>query len=207
LGGEPKTEMWYIAEAEPGAELYVGLREGVTREDFERGLTEGATEGQVHRIPAEAGEFIFIPSGRLHAIGSGLVIYEIQQNSDTTYRVFDWNRLGLDGKPRDLHLEESLLCIDFEDVEPEMDVKAGDVLASCPEFQVEEWRLGDGEWRRAAPPGVFAIVTVVAGTVVCGETEFSDGDFFLVPASAGEDDLLVARQGGAKVLRTTLPVG
>ena len=94
LHGEPKTEMWYIVDADPDAELYVGLKEGVTHDAFERGLDQGATASQVHALSPQAGEFIFIPSGRLHAIGAGLLIFEIQQNSDTTYRVFDWNAHG-----------------------------------------------------------------------------------------------------------------
>jgi mannose-6-phosphate isomerase len=118
LGGEPKTEMWYLAEAAPGAELFVGLKRQVTRAEFEQRLRQGTVEQCVQRLPVKAGDALFLPSGRLHAIGAGTVIFEIQQNSDTTFRVFDWNRLGLDKKPRTLHIEESLASIDFEDHEP-----------------------------------------------------------------------------------------
>ncbi|MGY8688708.1 MAG: type I phosphomannose isomerase catalytic subunit, partial [Verrucomicrobiales bacterium] len=136
LNGEPKTEMWYIAHAERGSKLYVGLRNGVSRDDFESGITGGLTQDQVHAITPKAGDFIFIPSGRLHAIGAGLLIYEIQQNSDTTYRVFDWNRPGTDGQPRDLHVKESMKCIDFNDIEPVMDTPAGETLVECEHFHV-----------------------------------------------------------------------
>jgi mannose-6-phosphate isomerase len=118
LGGEPKTEMWYIVHAEPNSKLYLGLKPGVTKEDFERRLREGSVEEAVHTVPVKAGDAVFVPSGRIHAIDAGLVIFEIQQNSDTTYRVFDWNRVGLDGKPRELHVAESLASINFDDVEP-----------------------------------------------------------------------------------------
>jgi mannose-6-phosphate isomerase len=118
LGGEPKTEMWFVADAAPGAELYAGLRRGTTRSEFEARLREGTVAECVHRLPVQAGDALFVPSGRLHALGAGLVIFEIQQNSDTTYRVFDWNRLGLDGQPRALHVAESLASINFEDFEP-----------------------------------------------------------------------------------------
>jgi mannose-6-phosphate isomerase len=128
--GEPKTEMWYIAAAAPDAELYVGLKRGVTRADFEEAIRSGRVEHCFHRIPVRAGDAMFLPSGRVHAIGAGLVIFEIQQNSDTTFRVFDWNRLGLDGKPRDLHLAESLESIDFSDVEPAL--AAGDTKTAGP---------------------------------------------------------------------------
>ena len=120
LGGEPKTEMWYIADAAPDAALFVGLRGGVTRQSFEAHLQAGTIEECLHRIPVQASDVMFLPSGRLHAIGAGNVIFEIQQNSDTTYRVFDWNRTGLDGKPRALHISESLASIDFDDIEPRL---------------------------------------------------------------------------------------
>src|SRR5206468_3104170 len=97
LGGEPKTEMWYIADATPEAELFVGLKKGVTRSQFEAAVANGTIADRVHRLPVKAGDVMFLPSGRLHAIGAGNVIFEIQQNSDTTYRVFDWNRTGTDG--------------------------------------------------------------------------------------------------------------
>ena len=120
LGGEPKTEMWYVADADPGAELYVGLKKGVTRAEFEQKIEDGAVADCVQRLPVEKGDVMFLPSGRIHAIGAGLVIFEIQQNSDTTYRVFDWNRTGLDGQPRQLHAAESLASINFDDFEPRL---------------------------------------------------------------------------------------
>ena len=107
LGGEPKTEMWYLIEAEEGAELFAGFRPGVDRRQFESALGNGDVADLLHRVPVRAGDALFIPSGRCHAIGAGCLIVEIQQNSDTTYRVFDWNRVGLDGKPRALHIESS----------------------------------------------------------------------------------------------------
>ena len=118
LRGEPKTEMWYIADAIPGAELYVGLKRGVTRTEFENKIKTGGVAECFHRIPVRGGDTMFLPSGRVHAIGAGLVIFEIQQNSDTTYRVYDWDRVGLDGKPRELHIPQSLASIDFHDFEP-----------------------------------------------------------------------------------------
>jgi len=118
LGGEPKTEMWYITDAAPEAVLYVGLKAGVSREEFEQRIRDGTVAESLHRINVKTGAAIFLPSGRLHAIGAGNVLFEVQQNSDTTYRVFDWNRAGLDGKPRALHVAESLASIDFQDFEP-----------------------------------------------------------------------------------------
>ncbi len=207
LQGEPKTEMWYVAHAEPGAKLYVGLRRGVTREQFEQGIREGRTQEQVHCLTPRAGEFIFIPSGRLHAIGSGLLIYEIQQNSDTTYRVFDWNRPGIDGNPRDLHVEESLACIDFDDVEPSMSAPVeGDLLVDCEYFQVRQRQWSSPNTLPVASEGDAAVVTVIRGEVHCGPELFRPGDFFLVPAQA-EDDVRNLRSGTdcSEVLLTTIP--
>src|SRR5439155_5027356 len=111
---------WYIAEAAPGAELYVGLKRGCTRQQFIERMEQGTVEECFHRVPVRAGDAMFLPSGRVHALGAGLVIFEIQQNSDTTYRVFDWNRVGLNGKPRELHIPASLESIDFDDFEPNL---------------------------------------------------------------------------------------
>ena len=120
LGGEPKTEMWYIAKAMPGAELFVGLKYGVAQSDFRAKILDGTVAECFHRVPVQTGDAMFLPSGRVHAIGGGNVIFEIQQNSDTTYRVFDWNRVGLNGSPRELHIPESLASIDFNDFEPSL---------------------------------------------------------------------------------------
>jgi mannose-6-phosphate isomerase len=201
LGGEPKTEMWYIAGAEPGAKLYVGLKKGVTRADFEKAVGDGTVAECVHAIEPKAGESIFIPSGRLHAIGAGFLIHEIQQNSDTTYRVFDWNRLGLDGKPRELHVKESLASIDFGDFEPGMDVPDGPVIAECEYFRVEKLALGAGEGAGNREAGRFSIFSVVEGEVTCGSKRFGKGDFFLLPKGGGA----VVAGSGAVLLRTTIP--
>lgn len=179
LGGEPKTEVWYFADCDPGAVIYAGLRGGVTRESFENALRTGTVEDCLHTIPVEAGDSIFIPSGRIHAIGAGNVIIEIQQNSDTTYRVFDWNRTGLDGKPRDLHIAESLLCTDFSDTEPAADrIRAG-LIADCPHFSVEKIPLGDP---LIITDHNYVIIAVAHGAVRCGDTHFPAGRLFLLPA-------------------------
>jgi mannose-6-phosphate isomerase len=203
LGGEPKTEMWYIAAAEPGAKLHVGLKKGVTRADFEAAIADGTVAELVHAIEPKAGESILIPSGRLHAIGAGFLIHEIQQNSDTTYRVFDWNRVGLDGKPRELHVEESLASIDFEDFEPGMDAACDGVLAECGFFRVEKLVLADGDLFGLREAGRFAIFSVAEGRVQSsGGRVFDKGDFFLLPARGAK---LIACMDSV-VLRTTLPV-
>jgi len=180
LGGEPKTEMWYIAEASPGAKLYVGVKAGVTAESFEAAIKNGTVEECVHSIEPQAGQSIHIESGRLHAIGAGLVIYEIQQNSDTTYRVYDWNRIGLDGKPRDLHINASMQCIDFTDIEPEMDTPNGNILADCPYYKVA--RYDSSTELIMQKPDRFAIISIISGSVKDEEGNLmSAGDMLLLP--------------------------
>lgn len=194
LHGEPKTEAWYIADTAPGAELYVGLKRGVTRTHFENKITAGDVAECFHRVPVKAGDTMFLPSGRVHAIGAGLVIFEIQQNSDTTYRVFDWNRVGLDGKPREVHVPESLASIDFNDFEPALVsanyIENGTIksrqLVSNPLFEIDEFRA-PARGTTTVNSGKARVVAVVSGglRVSDGSTEIvlSPGDFSLLPAS------------------------
>jgi mannose-6-phosphate isomerase len=202
LGGEPKTEMWVIADCVPGAKLYAGLRRGVTREAFERAVAEGTVAECVHAIEPQPGDSIFIPSGRLHAIGAGFLIHEIQQNSDTTYRVFDWNRMGLDGKPRELHVAESMASIDFADFEPAMDVPCGEVLAECAHFKTISRRFAEGGMLANPDAGRFSIVTVTRGSLTSTDgRRFETGRSLLLPKAA--DPLQVAAD--TTVLQITVP--
>jgi mannose-6-phosphate isomerase len=194
LKGEPKTEMWFIADAAPDASLYVGLKRGVTRAEFEKKIADGSVADCFHRIPVRAGDAMFLPSGRVHAIGDGLVIFEIQQNSDTTYRVFDWNRVGLDGTPRELHVAQSLASIDFNDFEPKLAgtkfIADGKIqkrpLVNDPLFNVETWKLDSGAGGLLKPKKL-QIVAVTAGEIgiKSGATgvSLSVGQFCLIPAS------------------------
>jgi mannose-6-phosphate isomerase len=197
LKGEPKTEMWFIADAQPGAELYVGLKRGVTRLEFEGKIHSGAVADCFHRVPVKAGDTMFLPSGRVHAIGSGLVIFEIQQNSDTTYRVFDWNRTGLDGKPRELHVPQSLASIDFADFEPALVsipfVADGPIqkqsLVHDPLFNVEAWQIAPHQ-ESPLKPKALQIIAVTNGEleIVNGKdvAKVSAGQFCLVPAALNQ---------------------
>jgi len=202
LGGEPKTEMWYIADCSAGAKLFVGLKAGVTREQFEQAVGDGSVAACVHALTPQPGDSILIESGRLHAIGAGFLIHEIQQNSDTTYRVFDWNRRGLDGKPRQLHLAESLASIDFTDHEPTMDVPQGDTLAACQYFKTTRQVLAAGDLIGNPEAGRFSILAVADGSLVsaAGRT-LEKGRFLLLPRDASP---LRARED-AVVLQVTLP--
>ncbi|MDR2863653.1 MAG: class I mannose-6-phosphate isomerase [Puniceicoccales bacterium] len=180
FGGEYKNEVWYVAHAEPQAAIIAGLRKGVTRERFQQALAGGAVEALLHRFPVRAGDAIFTPSGRLHAIDAGCLILEIQQNADTTYRVCDW------GRARRLHIAEAMRCINFDDFEPQplSHAKGELCIADCAEFRVRAFALGAGEVLPATIPGEPAIVSVVSGalTEVDGST-ISLGDNVLLPAA------------------------
>lgn len=197
LGGDPKTEMWYIAGAAPDAALYVGLRHGVTRAEFEEKIRTGAVAECFHRVPVKRGDAMFLPSGRVHAIGAGLVIFEIQQNSDTTYRVFDWNRKGLDGKARELHVAESLASIDFEDFEPELVtgamVEVGMKVRTLVRhglFTVNSYAVDLDELSHLtlSQPPQLRVVGVLTGRLTIyaagGDLGLQAGEFGLIPASA-----------------------
>lgn len=194
LKGEPKTEMWFITEAQPDAALFVGLRRGVTRAEFERKITEGTVAGCFHRLEVRAGDAMFLPSGRVHAIGAGNIIFEIQQNSDTTYRVFDWNRAGRDGHLRELHIAQSLASIDFNDFEPPLELRRDQqwgegtvrLVADCPLFTVEQFGLSAGK-STGLSPHTMQILGVVSGQILveagAADLTLSAGEFCLIPAS------------------------
>jgi mannose-6-phosphate isomerase len=201
LGGEPKTEMWYFLACDPGSRIYAGLTPGTTRASFEEKLRDGTIEECLHVLPTREGDSIFIPSGRLHAIGEGNLIVEIQQNSDTTYRVFDWNRTGLDGEPRALHLEESLLSTDFHDFAPPLAHVASGVVAECEHFRVEKLTLSSPAL--PSQPGDFALVTIVNGQASCDGELRSPGDFLLIPAQASAP--LEPVGASCTILVTTIP--
>ncbi|HIG27851.1 MAG TPA: mannose-6-phosphate isomerase [Verrucomicrobiales bacterium] len=201
MNGEPKTEMWYLVQADPDACIYVGLNKEYSREEFEKHLHEGTVSGCIQRISIARGDAMFLPSGRIHAIGKGCLIFEIQQNSDTTYRVFDWNRVGLDGKPRQLHIEESLRCIDFTDVEPELisvEEKKADsliwvLLAEDRCFNVRKAR-STMQGNSKLGLNRFLILAVISGklTVISESAdaiELIPGEFLLLPASLNQVSL------------------
>lgn len=194
LGGEPKTEFWHMVDCKPDADLFVGLKQGVTREAFEQAIQSGTLEQCFHRIPVQKGDSMFLPSGRVHAIGAGNVLFEIQQNSDTTYRVFDWNRMGLDGKPRELHVKQALQSITFEDVEPGLvqpeEVGQGAVriqyLLDDPLFRINVTQVRRGQRFHLTSHGAQVLGLVSGRMEVTANGEkvlLKPGQFVLLPAS------------------------
>lgn len=151
LGGDPKTEMWFFLDSQKGAEIYAGLKKGVGKKEFELALAERKVADCFHRLATEAGQAMFLPSGRVHAIGAGNVILEIQQNSDTTYRVYDWDRKDDAGKARALHVKEALASIQWEDHEPAFVQPRGERLLVCDYFKITRWWVAPGEVREVVP--------------------------------------------------------
>ena len=202
LGGEPKTEFWYVAAADPGAELFVGLQEALTRAQFEEGVRSGTVAEYVHKIRVKTDDAMFLPAGRLHAVGEGNLLVEIQQNSDTTYRVFDWNRLDHKSKARPLHIEQALKCIDFNDVGPKLVEPEGELLVRHELFEVQKWNLDSP--RQVAPLGEFAIVYCLTGRLRCAEVELGPGEFLLIPARL-QDRPVEPVKNTTSLLRITIP--
>ncbi len=200
LGGEPKTEFWYVAAAQPEAELFVGLQEAMTGSEFEEAVHSGTVAQHVHRIRVKSGDAMFLPAGRLHAVGGGNLLVEIQQNSDTTYRVFDWNRAD-NGRPRQLHVEQALQCIDFNDVRPRLLQTEAEVLLRHDLFEIQKWNLNSP--REIAPRGQFAIVCSLAGSLRCADVDFVPGEFLLVPAQL-QDRRIEPVKDGTSLLRVTI---
>lgn len=205
-----KTEMWYIMAAEPGARLVYGLREGCSLDNFARAVEEGRTEEELGFLDVHAGEVYFIPSGQVHAIGAGILIAEIQQNSNITYRVYDYGRLGTDGKPRQLHTAKALDVIKLR-TRDEIDAirfavpdSASDceLLCSCEYFTSRKY---------VTEPGSVAVLNVddtsFASLLILNADDallttqeevipLHRGDSLFLPAGSGE----VTVSGGAEVI-------
>lgn len=178
-----KTEMWVVLHAERGAYLYYGFEREVTKEEFKAHIDDGTLTDLLHKVMVKEGDVFFIPAGTLHAIGKGLVIAEIQQNSNVTYRVFDYNRLGADGQPRPLHVEKALEVTSLTPVEP-MDFDGH--LGKCPYFTVDRHT---GTFDGVCGKDSFHALLVVDGgaTLYCdGEHKtLSKGGCFFLPAGCG----------------------
>ncbi|MCC6145080.1 MAG: class I mannose-6-phosphate isomerase [Candidatus Hydrogenedentes bacterium] len=213
--GEPdvgKTEMWHVLHADPGAELICGLRPGLSRESLAEVAEEGAIEKHLYSFTAEAGTTVFVPAGTVHAIGGGLVLAEIQQNSDITYRIYDWSRVDDAGRPRDLHLDKSAEVADFSGghggpAQPlSYSVSEGEVavLGACRYFAGERIRVS-GVFTRETRGCSFHILLVVQGTMTVRAGEgcavLAPGQCALVPGACPCFSL----EGGGEVLDFYVP--
>ena len=192
-----KTEMWYIIAADEGAKLVYGLKSGCTTEEFARAVKEDRTEEMLDFVEVHAGDVFFIPSGQVHAIGSGILIAEIQQNSDVTYRVYDYKRRQPDGSLRQLHTAKA---IDVIKLRTENEINAlrysvhaaegGEVLASCEYFVTRRYAV-DGKAELTAGENSFVSILVLEaenGTIVCDGENYpiAKGESWFIPAGCGD---------------------
>lgn len=193
-----KTEAWVIIDAEPTARIYAGLRPGVTRELLERHLAAGTVEECLHSFVPQPGDCVFLPSGTVHAVGGGVLMAEVQQTSDATFRLFDWNRPGPDGQPRKLHIEESLRSINWSagPVQPVVPQRIdglaagvqGERLVACQYFQMDRYRLRSSmELPYADELSIWLVLEAAAE--LQSETggyrrDFQAGETVLIPSAA-----------------------
>ena len=189
-----KTEMWYIVEAEQGAGIYLGFNRDVTQEEYETAIKENRLTELLNFYDVKAGECYFIPSGTIHAIGKGCLICEIQQNSNLTYRVYDYGRKDKDGKTRELHIEKALKVTSLRKFAP---TTFTDCLGKCEYFTVEKHEI-NGEKELTANGTSFQCITCVKGNGFINGMEIKQGDSYFIPASFGEYRL----QGNFEVILT-----
>lgn len=210
-----KTEAWVVLHAEPGSLIYAGFKRGFDRAAVERELVRETVELCLHKFEPQVGDCLFIPAGVVHALGAGLVIAEIQQASDTTFRLYDWKRLGADGQPRPLHIEQSLAAIDFDHgpVNPRRPVEVTrsgadaariEQLASCDKFVLERWQLSGPV--KVGCDDRFHLLCVLEGEVTISTDPaghpVTRGQSVLLPASS---PALLTPSGEAKLLVAYLP--
>ena len=206
--GQPKTECWYIISADEGAFIYKGLKEGVTKDQFAEAIKKGSVAELLKKVLVKQGQCHFLPAGTAHSIGAGLLIAEIQTPSDTTYRVFDWNRVDDTGKPRQLHIEQALESIHFDPSGDNLSVTTVGRLVDCDYFKIDKGRQAKG-CETFLSPGKMKTLIILAGSgTILGEqgtavdpvrnsatvnmkqkekisngVEFRAGDTLLVPAA------------------------
>lgn len=206
-----KTEMWYVIDAAPDSELIYGFNEELSKEDFRKAIENNTLMEKLRRVPVKQGDVFFIEPGTLHAIGKGILIAEIQQSSNVTYRVYDYGRLGADGKPRPLHIEKALEVTNTKPLDPErpiygleLDGVVTQLLADCKYFNVNRHRLIK-ELELYADKNSFAHVLMIGGSG--GELvadnhrlELTMGSSVFVPAGTGA----FAIKGNCDVIVTTI---
>jgi mannose-6-phosphate isomerase len=214
-GGRGKTEMWYAIHARPGAEVLVGLKPGVTPEIFKRAIADGSAEDCLQHVPLRGGEAIFVPAGTAHTIGAGLVLCEIQEYSDLTYRVFDYDRRDAQGRSRDLHIEKALQVMRFGTqhggkIEPARIVRGGvteTFFIACRYFAAEKWELA-ADTAAATSPEHFELLMILEGrgSILWGgeSVAYAAAQTWLLPAALGAYHL--APDERTALLRAYVPV-
>ena len=206
-GFHGKTEAWYILHAEPDATLIYGLNRPSNREAFAQAVQEGRLENLLNYVPVQAGDVVFVPAGTLHAINEGILLFEIQQKSDLTYRVYDYNRRGPDGKLRELHLQKALDVIHFQppaqEKIPSIPLAPGrELLVACPYFALEKHHYVESI-QLSTHPASFETWTVIEGSAMLAGMQLALGQALVLPANLG--DFRIEPRESVTLLRTTYP--
>ncbi|MFS4467591.1 type I phosphomannose isomerase catalytic subunit [Maribacter sp. 2210JD10-5] len=205
-----KTEMWYIMDADPNAELIVGFNKDVTKEEYSKSLEEGKLMELLNYEPVKEGDTFFINTGKVHAIGAGVLLAEIQQTSDVTYRVFDFNRMDKNGNLRELHTDLALDAIDYKKkndfkVSYENKEQTSNIMVDCPYFKTSFLNLEREYLINTIKRDSFSIYICVAGNAkimaLNGEAEIKKGETILVPACTESISIITT---GAKLLEVTI---
>ncbi len=192
-----KTEAWVVLDAEPGSLIYAGLKEGVDRAALQRAIAEGTSESCLHQFSPQPGECIFLPAGTIHALGAGLMVAEIQQASDTTYRLYDWNRTDANGRPRELHIDQGLAVINYEygpgrTQQPQPTDKPHiERLVTCDKFILDRWTFDEPQ--TIGGDNRFHLLAVLAGSIQVQNdptgAPLDLGKTALIPAASGPLEL------------------
>lgn len=207
-----KTEVWYILHAEPGAQVVYGLRHEATRDAVRQAIATNRLEDLLRTVEVQPGDIVFVPAGTVHAIGAGVALFELQEYSDITYRLYDYGRLQEDGRPRDLHVEQGLAVMRYapqtlERVTP-LTRDARRILVGCRYFMLEELAL-TGEAAGIVRPTSCQIITVLAGgceiTSEAGTVTLAHGDTAVLPATVGAHSLSITSRETAQILRAWVP--
>jgi len=216
LGAVGKTEMWHVVSAEPGATLLLGLVPEVDQGKFQSAIQNGGLESFFERLPVSPGDTFYVPSGTPHTIGAGMILCEVQQNSDLTYRLYDFHRVDAKGNPRDLHIEKGMAVIDFAHRKggkvtpaplPSANGAKKSLLVACPYFATERWDFS-AQYHANSDPAHFELLVVLAGRGSIqwtdGSCSYRQGECFFIPANLGEFSMVP--QSPTSILCTYVPV-
>ena len=214
-GAVGKTEMWHVVSAEPGATLLLGLVPEVDREKFWSAIKQGGLKNFFERLPVSPGDTFFVPSGTPHTIGAGMILCEVQQNSDLTYRLYDFHRVDAKGKPRELHVEKAISVIDFEHRKggkaapvslPSANGAKKSLLVACPYFATERWDLAT-QHRANSDPAHFDLLVILSGRGTIqwsGDSSlYQQGECWFIPANLGQ--FSIVPESPTSILRTYVP--
>ena len=191
-----KTEMWYILEAKKGAGIYLGFNKDTTKEEVEQRIKENTLIEILNFIDVKPGDCYFVKSGTVHAIGGGITLFEVQQNSALTFRLYDWGKLGMDGKPRELHVKQSLKVLDYKKFSPTKFERP--LLGECDYFSTSEHLVSE-KCEIKANMGSFISLTFVEGSGKLNDITYKKGDTFFIPNGKSAEI-----KGNGKYLLTTI---